>query len=181
MSPEEHLQRLRRMRLDISDHLPLLQRYATGCESVVELGVRGIVSTWAFLAAKPKRLLSVDLADPAKFGGDLAEVYQAARDAGVQFTFLQANDLEIDLEPPIDLLFIDTWHVYEQLKSELARHSHAVRGHILLHDTHTFGRRGETAGHAGLLKAVHEFITTQPWRLAEHRRNCNGLTVLKRK
>ena len=34
---------------DIMEHLPTLYKYATECESVLELGVRGCVSSWAFL------------------------------------------------------------------------------------------------------------------------------------
>ena len=34
---------------DINEHLPTLFAYTTDCESVVELGVRGCVSSWAFL------------------------------------------------------------------------------------------------------------------------------------
>ena len=33
---------------DINEHLPTIYKYATECESVLELGVRGCVSSWAF-------------------------------------------------------------------------------------------------------------------------------------
>ena len=33
---------------DINEHLPTLYRYASQCESILELGVRGCVSSWAF-------------------------------------------------------------------------------------------------------------------------------------
>jgi hypothetical protein len=29
------------------------------------------------------------------------------------------NDLDLQLDSPVDLTFIDTWHVYGQLKREL--------------------------------------------------------------
>lgn len=32
---------------DINEHLPTLYSYATKCESIIELGVRGIVSSYA--------------------------------------------------------------------------------------------------------------------------------------
>jgi hypothetical protein len=32
---------------DINEHLPKLYNYATKCESIIELGVRGCVSSWA--------------------------------------------------------------------------------------------------------------------------------------
>lgn len=46
---------------DINEHLPTLRRYAEQCETVCELGVRGVVSTWAFLAAKCKKVIGVDI------------------------------------------------------------------------------------------------------------------------
>lgn len=33
----------------INEHLPTLARYASGCESVIKLGVRGCISSWAFM------------------------------------------------------------------------------------------------------------------------------------
>jgi len=34
---------------DINEHLPTLYRYATQCQSIAELGVRGVISTWALI------------------------------------------------------------------------------------------------------------------------------------
>ena len=34
---------------DINEHLPTLYKYASKCESVAELGVRGVISTWALV------------------------------------------------------------------------------------------------------------------------------------
>jgi hypothetical protein len=39
---------------DINEHLPTLYKYACECDSILELGVRGCVSSWAFLMGKPK-------------------------------------------------------------------------------------------------------------------------------
>jgi len=33
----------------INEHLPRLFKYASECESIIELGVRGCVSSWAFV------------------------------------------------------------------------------------------------------------------------------------
>ena len=45
---------------DINEHLPTLKFYGEDCETIMEMGVRSIVSTWAFLASKPKKLYSLD-------------------------------------------------------------------------------------------------------------------------
>ena len=55
---------------DINEHLITLKKYTEECDTVVEMGVRSIVSTWAFLAGNPKKLISLDLHNPAKFGGN---------------------------------------------------------------------------------------------------------------
>ena len=33
---------------DINEHLPVLKEYAQKCETITEMGVRAVVSTWAF-------------------------------------------------------------------------------------------------------------------------------------
>ena len=58
---------------DINEHIPTLKKYAEGCDTVIEMGVRTIVSTWGLLAAKPKKLISIDLYPPHLYGGDVSE------------------------------------------------------------------------------------------------------------
>jgi hypothetical protein len=120
---------------------------------------------------------------PKDAGGDLDEVRRLAQSEGIDFEFYLGDDRLIDL-PFTDLLFIDTWHVYEQLKSELERHACMARKFIILHDTTTFGMTGETPGHKGLKPALDEFFMTSQgkhWFVLEEFTNCNGLMVLERK
>lgn len=160
---------------DINEHLPVLKKYAEQSESIVELGVRYIVSTWAFLAAKPKSLLSVDITHPDDYGGNLMEVYDETDAAGIDFQFVLKSSLEIEL-PEHDFLFIDTLHKYEQLSQELELHHSKVRKFIAMHDTNLEGEDGE-----GMQRAVNEFLEKHPeWQIAEVKLNNNGLTVLKR-
>lgn len=79
-----------------------------------------------------------------------------------------------------DLLFIDTWHVYEQLREDLRRHAGKVRHLIVLHDTTTFGEQGEMAGHRSLWPAVEEYLAEGTFRLQARTTNNHGLTVLQR-
>jgi len=112
---------------DIDEHLPVLYRYARECHSVVELGARGVVSTWAFLRAlrdspqlsssAPPELLSVDL----EYHPNVEHARLAAKAAGVTYGFLLADSTTMRPVPAC-LLFIDSWHVYAQLKRELALH-----------------------------------------------------------
>ena len=39
---------------DINEHLPILKRFSEECSHITEMGVRYMVSTWAFLAGLKK-------------------------------------------------------------------------------------------------------------------------------
>jgi hypothetical protein len=153
---------------DISELMPVLRYFASLCESVTEFGVRGGNSTVAFLAGRPKTMVSIDIAD--------GDPDFAAVDAAIgrqNFKFIRADVLEIDIKPT-DLLFIDTDpHTNGQLRVELARHADNVKRYIILHDTEIFG--------AELNPAIEEFLAAHTeWREILRLRNCNGLTVLER-
>lgn len=163
--------------VDIVEHLPVLKKYAEKCDHITELGVRWIVSTWAFLSANPKRMISFDLEYPNVYGGDLPKLMQAVEETDIRYWFQKGNDLEIELEET-DLLFIDTLHTYEQLRQELFLHGNKARKYIIFHDTYTFGLIGED-GQKGLLPAIAEFLQNNPqWMVLEDLKNNNGLMVL---
>lgn len=159
---------------DIHEHMPTLRRYATGCQHVTEMGVRYVVSTWALLAARPKRMVSYDIVRSAEVD-NLERIGRAV----CYFEFRMEDTTKVDIEPT-DLLFIDTLHTYEQLKIELDRHSLKVAKYILLHDTTIFGETDQFDKAPGLWKAVEEFIALGVWRIKERYENNNGLTVLER-
>lgn len=158
---------------DINENLPILKKHAQDCDMVVELGVRGIVSTWALLAGRPKRLLSVDIVHPSEHGGSLAEVYKAAGEEGIEFTFSLKSSLEIEL-PEHDFLFIDTIHTREQLSQELERHASKVKKYIAFHDTHI-------PELPEMIECILDFIQQNPeWKMIEDHPNNNGITVISR-
>jgi tetratricopeptide (TPR) repeat protein len=158
---------------DINEHLPVLFGLAKDCRHVTEFGTRTGNSTLAFLAARPEKLVCYD---QVRF----PQVDVLAALAGpVGFEFHRADVLARQIEET-DLLFIDTWHVYKQLKEELRLHAEKVRRYIVLHDTTTFGEKGETEGHRGLWPAVQEFVAHGEFRLKARYENNNGLTVLER-
>lgn len=183
---------------DIWEHLPTLERYALECTHVTECGVRGGVSSYAFangLRRTPKaRLIQVDIdALPVPFRE------QAAAE-GLDVVQYQMSDLDCPMEET-EILFIDTWHIYGQMKRELARWHSQVRKYIILHDTEVDRWVGETIRCGmnaerqsrdsgiplseimrGIWPAVLEFLEAHPeWVIREHFSNCNGLTVLERK
>jgi len=163
---------------DICQHLPTLKQYAEKCDSIVELGVRSIVSTWSFLAAKPKRLFSVDIQHPESYeeydpkGCNLKLVYDLAFEQGTSFSFLQADTLKIELKQ-CDLIFFDTLHTYEQLSKELELHGNKANKYLIFHDTETYGME--------LLPAISEFMKSNPHWIPEAAfTNNNGLLIIKR-
>lgn len=176
---------------DINEHLSVLKKYASECNSIVEMGVRWITSTWAFLAANPKKLISLDLYHPSHYGGNLQEVFDAIQTTQIQYTFIQQDSLTYNMEE-CDLLFLDTWHDYLQLKKEIFRHHSKVKKYMIFHDTVSYGfvnedpnisgpSNLETNLPKGLCPAIDEFLfANKNWVLWEKMANNNGLTILKR-
>lgn len=99
------------------------------------------------------------------------------------------------------MVFIDTWHIYGQLKRELDKFSKITNKYIIMHDTTIDAIYGETIRlgwnahqqaiesgftveeiNCGLSKAIEEFLqnNSNEWVLYEKYTNNNGLTVLKK-
>lgn len=185
---------------DINQHLPVLFKYAKECESIIETGVRGCVSSWAFvfgLLCNEKNKKKIFLNDITKC--EINKLLEAANNTTVEIKYEWKNNLELNLEENYDLLFIDTWHVYGQLKRELNKFAPYINKYIILHDTTVDEIYGETIRcnwnaqqqsivtgipvdeiNCGLGKAVTEFLELNPgWILLEKLTNNNGLTILK--
>lgn len=184
---------------DINEHLPTLQRYAKDCDRITECGVCNIVSSYAFatgLLGNPKGTFI--MVDPYR-SYNIEMFTDMCEREGIQVKYFQENDLSCPCEET-DLLFIDTWHVYAQLKRELAHWHSSVRKYIIMHDTTVDEWYGEsirgnfnieeqskTSGFPaneivkGLWPAIVEFLQEHPeWELKERFTNNNGLTILAR-
>ena len=201
----EHVRRnfemLSRTPSDINEHLPTLFSYATQCESVIELGVRGCVSSWAFLYGllhnnkHTKKILLNDITQC-----NVSELVNTARSLKVDVNYVWVNDLELQVDDMYDITFIDTWHIYGQLKRELDKFSKITKKYIIMHDTEIDGIQGETIRNSwdavkqsqetgftleeinsGLQKAIDEFLeSNKDWRIRAIFKNNNGLTILER-
>ena len=53
---------------DINEHLPTLKKYASECDHITEMGVRTVVSTYALMMGKPKKLISIDITPIENYG-----------------------------------------------------------------------------------------------------------------
>lgn len=160
---------------DINEHFPTLRKYASECQHITEFGTRYVVSTYALMAAKPKKLITYDLVPHA----NIWQADRVAKENNITFGFMERDVTKVQIETT-DLLLIDTLHNYDQCSLELQLHAKNVKKYIILHDTETFGVVGEGAK-PGLKQAVNDFLANNSsWRMREHFANNNGLTVLER-
>jgi cephalosporin hydroxylase len=122
---------------DIVEHLPTFVEvvFALDAKTVIELGVRGGVSTTAWLYAVAEtggHVWSVDV-DPTPAHGTFA-------DTGC-WTFIQGDDCSAEVLAQLpdcaDIVFIDTSHAYDHTLRELTAYVPRVKagGLVLLHDT----------------------------------------------
>lgn len=183
------------------NYIRVLEKYAKGCEHITEMGVAVVCSAWAWLSAKPKRLVLVDIDDKCPVG----EITEVAKKIGVDFEFIVGDTNHgvtsslLGLTPfnsnythngapvpyyncePTDILFIDTYHRYESLKKELELHADKAKKYIILHDTVAFTPNGEGGDTKGLLPAVEEFLAANPhWVTDQHISDWPGLYIMKR-
>lgn len=170
MTIEEKYEQLCSTSSDINEHLPTIRKYARLSDTIFELGVRGMVSTWALLAGHPREMVSIDIAHPSEHGGDVEETQKIAQEENIYWRFLKGSSLEVQL-PQHDLLFIDTIHDYDQLTKELKLHSPWTSKYIIMHDTVLHEMN----------EAINEFLTdNKDWKIKEIFTNNNGLVVLQR-
>jgi hypothetical protein len=188
---EQLVNQLHKTPSDINEHMPTIIKYGNECETITEMGVRGIFSTWGWLACAPKKLTCYDIHDPSKWGGDIQSVYDTADAYGLNFEFKIADVLKIEIDDT-DLLFIDTWHAYDQLRQELKLHSSKVKKYICFHDTTSYEFVDESKGHEntwdgqssgrGIWPAIEGFLdeNKDTWVLKERFKNNNGFTIIER-
>jgi len=140
---------------DMVPHLSTLTDYASRCQVIVELGVRGGVSSWAFLDGLDEgRLISVDIDDCRQ------SVPERVRNDH-RWTFLHGDDMDPVIQAQLpgaaDLVFIDTSHEYAHTVLELAMASAMDPSWILCHD----------ADWPGVALATAEFCTDNDWAIRQ--------------
>jgi hypothetical protein len=194
---------------DIFEHLSTLCKYASECESIIELGVRNSVSSYAFIKGlmmddeekkeqRKKLMVSVD-----KVKSDYMiefETLMYAINDKVDFSFYIGNDLVYEIKNNFDLVFIDSWHVKGQLQRELKKYPPNCNKYILIHDTSIdefvgesirngwdIQKQSEETGFSikeiqeGLWPAIMDFLEeNKNWKIKERFKNNNGLTILEK-
>lgn len=161
---------------DIVEHLGLLRGLAMDhdVKNIVEIGFRKGVSATALCTAD-KTVTSYDIERCQPHASELEKI-------APKFLFVRGDSLKINLQP-CELLHIDSLHTHDHLLAELRRHSPACLKWIALHDTETFGKVGKDKKSPGLMDAMMLFLkeNVEQWDVQLHLRNCNGMTLLRRK
>jgi predicted O-methyltransferase YrrM len=190
---------------DIDEHLELMFMEATlhRPKLIVELGVRGGVSTFCFERAarfSDAWLISVDIEDCSHIS------------SYPKWHFVQADDIDFandftaycvarGIHPSIDLLFIDTSHYYEHTVQEIRSWFPLLSRHakVMFHDTNLklIGPRKDGCfqlswnNERGVARALEScfnlsfdsgraFVTYSRGWMIRHLPNCNGLTIVDR-
>jgi len=188
---------------DIMEHIYTLYNYAKECDSVFETGVRGCISSWAFLYGLldnnngNKKTFFMNDIEPC----DINNLLKISKPFNIDIKYEWKNNLNLDIRENYDITFIDTWHVYGQLKRELEKFSKITNKYIIMHDTtvdeikgesircnHDILKESKVSGFSineitkGLGPAIQEFLENHnDWYVKEKYTNNNGLTILAKK
>lgn len=164
---------------DINFHLPKLKEYTEQCDTVYEFGVRWVCSTYAFLAGRPKKLISVDL----NYHPNIEKAKMLAKQENIDFEFIKGNIMYVPIQQA-DLIFIDTFHNFRQITLELDTFSDRAKKFIIMHDIFSFGYKDEFPDGSpveGLMPAINNFLSKHPeWVIDYQTNENNGLMCLKR-
>ena len=158
---------------DINEHLMtiylLTERFSL--TSILELGVRTGESTISLLSAAKEiggTVTSIDIVD-------CPTAKSRVKSLGFSkwWSFIEANDLQVEWNQPIDHLFIDTSHTYEQTLKELQKYEPLVNpgGFITLHDIVSV---------PDILHAVNDYLATRSYLRLYKYFNNNGLAVISK-
>ena len=201
----EEVRRFATRRSDINEHLPRLfvESLRMQPRLIVELGVRGGASTFVFERVAQR-------CDAALVSVDIEDCTQASRYP--HWHFVQSDDVafaerfpawcaEHDLPAAIDVLFIDTSHVYDHTVAEIDAWFPllADRALVFFHDTNQqllYTRDDKSIGQGwdndrGVIRGLEQYFNqsfneqvdfahVEPGWLIRHHARCNGLTILEK-
>lgn len=167
MKIDDKYEELKNTPSDVNHQFENIRKCVTPGDYVVEFGVRECVSTWALLKSRPAGLISVDIVRPPE--KNLAEVEAAAKEAGVNFRFIEGDSVYFDADP-YDVLFVDTLHLYSQVVKELWRNCEKVRKYIIFHDSNIPEVRA----------CIQDFLFNLNWSFVVENHEGTGLSIVKR-
>lgn len=139
----------------------------SGVKTVLELGVCTGISARAMLGAlgEEGQMWSIDIQSWEPHMTEIKNKYP-------KWDLTICDDMQAEWNREVDLIFIDTSHLYEQTLKELDKFSPFAKHWIFLHDTKSNPR---------ILDAIKTFLSTNDhWMFGEWA-HCHGLAVLMRK
>lgn len=166
---------------DIKSHLPRLKALASECDTVVEFGCRQGLSTAALLAGRPKRLITYDFC--AQTLEQTAALLGSLCPPEIELEFYCGDTRFVEPIPECDLLWVDSYHSYAQVKMELRKHGHKATKFLAFHDTDHFGTTGEDGLRPSIRQAIYEFVedSKDEWFILREYHDSNGMIVLKKR
>lgn len=174
---------------DLNEHLPLMKEWAEKCDHVTEFTERR-ESTIGFAGGRPKTFISYNIENDLLIH-DQGALFAAVRaenatneklgiDDRLNLSVTVGHSLLVPAIEDTDLLFIDTKHNGDRLWAELEKHAKRVRRAIMIHDTVSFGEKGDDGG-PGLNDALRRFVDYHPeWFVAAFDSKQYGMTVLSK-
>lgn len=178
----------------------MLEDMAGQCLSILELGAHRSIITWALLhglctRSHERNMRRYILNDLKPF--NVNNLLRVTESYGVQMEFYWQNDLTLDLTEAVDMIVIDTLHVYPHLRLELEKFAPFARRFLAILNTAKYGDQGEsimskemqgvcaTYGYTeecmskGMMPAILEFLETDhAWSIHEVSHQGNGLVVM---
>jgi len=144
--------------VDMAPHIGTLTRLARRSHGIVEFGIRGGVSTWAFLDGLPADGWLVgydmDLDVPSMLPPRVIE--------DPRFRLVLEDDIQAKMPAQADLVMIDSSHEYYHTIAELGLAASMRPRRILLHDYND-------PPHPGVGRAVDEFVKGHPYDAPPYR------------
>jgi tetratricopeptide (TPR) repeat protein len=189
---------------DINEHCYILENYAKKSSKILSCSYRNNVVGYCFvkglldnLNTEVRELTCID-----KYDYDTKDILRRLGKIPVKYQFISGNVLEYIPKNKLDIIFIDTLHVYGQLIRELNHYAKYLEsgGIFILHDTTVDAEHGEalrtqmnltelekSTGFSqeelttGLWPAIERFLEEISDFTLEHRYVHNhGLTILRK-
>lgn len=158
---------------DLDQHADVLAAVAKRAGGRVTEITKRRHSTFAFAFGGAKEIVSYQLDKDSRATDVIVS-------EGIPVRTISGHGLPPEGIEPTDVLFLDSKHTGTKATEQLAACGPFVKQYIVLHDTQTYGEKGED-GKPGLLSAIREFVRDNPeWTVVYHTQIQHGLTVLSR-